>query len=78
MPTATRRCGSTLPATLHHRHVSVLLEDADTTGDIGAQATALLALLDPDYVHHQLTERGQTLKSLGDAWEVLARKLCGT
>ena len=56
MPTATRRCGSTRPATLHHRHVSVLLEDAGTTGDIGAQATALLALLDPDYVHHQLTE----------------------
>jgi hypothetical protein len=55
----------------------VLLEDAGTTGDIGAQATALLALLDPDYVHHQLTEGGQTLKSLGDAWEALARKLCG-
>jgi len=29
-------------------------------------------------VHHQLTERGQTLKSLGAAWEALARKLCGT
>lgn len=66
------------PATLHHRHVSVLLEDAGTTGDIDAQAAALLALLDPDYVHHQLTERGETLKSLGNAWETLARKLCGT
>jgi AcrR family transcriptional regulator len=66
------------PATLHHRHVSILLEDAGTTGDIGAQATALLALLDPDYVHHQLNESGQTLKSLGAAWESLARKLCGT
>ena len=66
------------PATLHHRHVTVLLEDAATTGDLGAQATALLALLDADYVHHQLTERGQTLKSLGDAWDTLARKLCGT
>jgi hypothetical protein len=29
-------------------------------------------------VHHQLNERGQTMKSLGDAWETLARKLCGT
>ena len=66
------------PATLHHRHVTVLLEDASTTGDLNAQAAALLALLDADYVHHQLTDGGQTLKSLGDAWETLARKLCGT
>ncbi|SRR5690242_8653301 len=66
------------PATLHHRHITVLLEEAGTTGDLGAQATALLALLDADYVHHQLTEGGQTLKSLGDAWETLARKVCGT
>jgi AcrR family transcriptional regulator len=66
------------PAMLQHRHVQVLLEDADTTGDLDAQATALLALLDADYVHHQLNERGQTMKSLGDAWETLARKLCGT
>ena len=65
------------PATLHHRHVTVLLEDAGTTGDLNAHATALLALLDPDYVHHQLAERGQTLKSLGAAWETVARKLCG-
>ena len=65
------------PATLHHRHVRVLLEDAGTTGDLDAQATALLALLDSDYVHHHLTERGATLESLGDAWESVARKLCG-
>jgi AcrR family transcriptional regulator len=66
------------PATLHHRHVTVLLNEAATTGDLDAQATALLALLDADYVHHQLTEAGQTLKSQGDAWETLARKICGT
>jgi AcrR family transcriptional regulator len=66
------------PAMLHHRHVRVLLEHARTSGDLDAQATALLALLDADYVHHQLAEGGQTLKSLGDAWETLARKLCGT
>lgn len=66
------------PAMLQHRHVRVLLEDADTTGDLDAQATALLALLDADYVHHQLTERGETLESLDDAWETLARKICGT
>jgi AcrR family transcriptional regulator len=66
------------PATLHHRHVTVLLQDASTTGDLDAQAAALLALLDADYVHHQLTEGGHTLKTLGDAWETVARKLCGT
>lgn len=65
------------PARVHHRHVYVLLRDADTTGDLDAQATALLALLDPDYVHHQLTEGGKTLDGLGDAWESVARKLCG-
>jgi AcrR family transcriptional regulator len=65
------------PATLHHRHVHVLLEAADTTGDLDAQAAALTALLDADYVHQQLTERDETLESLGDAWESVARKLCG-
>ncbi len=65
------------PAMLQHRHVRVLLEDAGTTGDLDAQATALLALLDADYVHHQLIERGETLETLGDAWESMARKLCG-
>ena len=65
------------PASLHHRHVRVLLEEAGTTGDLDAQATALLALLDADYVHHQLAERGATLDSLGEAWESVARKLCG-
>lgn len=65
------------PAMLQHRHVRLLLEDAGTTGDLDAQATALVALLDADYVHHQLIERGETLESLGDAWESMARKLCG-
>jgi AcrR family transcriptional regulator len=65
------------PAMLQHRHVRVLLEDAGTTGDLDAQATALVALLDADYIHHQLIERGETLESLGDAWESMARKLCG-
>ena len=65
------------PVMLHHRHVRVLLEDAHTTGDLDAQAFALLGLLDADYVQYQMTERGQTLDDLGDAWESLARKLCG-
>lgn len=66
------------PMMLHHSHIRLLLESAGTTGDLETQATALMALLDADYVHHQLTERGQTLADLGDAWETVARKLCGS
>jgi len=60
-----------------HTHVRVLLKAADSTGDLDAQADALLALLDADYVQHQLDDRGRTLDSQGDAWDSLARKLCG-
>jgi len=66
------------PMMLHHRHIRVLLDGADTTGDLDSQATALMALLDTDYVHHQLAEGGRTLDDLGDAWETVARKLCGS
>ncbi|MGD9618558.1 MAG: TetR/AcrR family transcriptional regulator [Mycolicibacterium sp.] len=66
------------PMALHHSHIRLLLEDAGTTGDLDTQATALLALLDAGYVHHQLAGQGRTLAELGDNWEMLARKLCGT
>lgn len=66
------------PATLHHAHIRILLESAGTTGDLDAQADALLALLDADRVAHELTDRGRTLEQLGDAWDTVARKLCGT
>jgi hypothetical protein len=55
----------------------MLLASAGTTGNLDAQTDALLALLDADYVEHQLDDAGQTLQTLGDAWESLARKLCG-
>jgi AcrR family transcriptional regulator len=58
-------------------HVRVLLASAETTGNLDAQTDALLALLDVDYVQHQLGDGGQTLQALSDAWESLARKLCG-
>jgi AcrR family transcriptional regulator len=58
-------------------HVRMLLASAGTTGNLDAQTDALLALLDADYVEHQLNDAGQTLQTLGDAWESLARKLCG-
>lgn len=66
------------PMMLHHRHVRVLLEEAGTTGDLDAQATALLALLDADYVRHETADRGRTLDHMGNAWETLARKICET
>jgi AcrR family transcriptional regulator len=70
----TRHVGA---AAVQRTHVRVLLQTAETTGDLDVQTDALLALLDPDYVEHQLNEGGHTLETLGDAWESLARKLCG-
>jgi AcrR family transcriptional regulator len=66
------------PMMLHHSHVRMLLDQAHTSGDLDAQTTALLALLDADYVRHETTERGRTLSDLGDAWDTLVGKLCGT
>lgn len=66
------------PMMLHHSHVRMLLDQAHTTGDLDAQTTALLALLDADYVRHETTERGRTLGDLGDAWDTLVGKICGT
>jgi AcrR family transcriptional regulator len=73
------RYGSTVnaPIMVLRMHIRVLLASAGTTGNLDAQADALLALLDADYVEHQLADYGQTLQSLGDGWESLARKLCG-
>lgn len=65
------------PAAVLRRHVRVLLASAETSGDLVVQADTLLALLDTDYVEHQLNDGGHTLQTLGDAWESLARKLCG-
>lgn len=65
------------PATLHRTHVRLLLQTAGTTGDLDAQADALLALLDADYVAHQVADLDRDLDQQADAWESLARKLCG-
>nr|BBX78035.1 TetR family transcriptional regulator [Mycobacterium florentinum] len=70
----TRHAGA---AAVQRTHVRVLLQAAHTSGDLDVQTDALLALLDVDYVEHQLNYGGHTLESLGDAWEGLARKLCG-
>ncbi|MCP9274403.1 TetR/AcrR family transcriptional regulator [Mycolicibacterium arenosum] len=65
------------PATLHRTHVRSLLAAADTSGDLDAQADALVALLDADYVTHRFVDLGRSLREQGDAWESVARKLCG-
>ncbi|MGV0678068.1 TetR family transcriptional regulator [Mycolicibacterium fortuitum] len=64
------------PFTLHRTHVRMLLETAGTTGDLDAQADALISLLDPDYLTHQLS-LGRSLDELIAAWQDTARKLCG-
>jgi AcrR family transcriptional regulator len=65
------------PASLHRTHVRMLLDTAGTTGDLDAQADALLSLIDADYVTHQVDDLGRSIDVQGDAWESLARKLCG-
>lgn len=65
------------PHTLNHAHVRLLLRAAGTTGNLDTQADALLALLEADYVAHQCDDVGMTLDDFGDAWEDVARKLCG-
>jgi len=68
---------STAAVLVLRRHVRVLLEAAETSGDLDAQTDALLALLAADYVEHRIGTDGLTVEQLGDAWESLARKLCG-
>lgn len=58
-------------------HLRILLGEASTSGDLDAQADALLALLDPDYIRHRTDRGGLTLGDLVAAWEGLAHKLCG-
>lgn len=60
-----------------HAHVRMLLASAGTSGDLDAQADALLALLDPGYVAYQIDSRNQTTATMTQAWESLAHKLCG-
>ena len=51
--------------------------DGGSSGDLDAQPDALVALLDTDYVTHQVNDLGKSLEEQGQAWESLARKLCG-
>lgn len=62
---------------LLHTHVRRLLAQARSTGDLDAQADALLALLDADYVVFHTDARGRGIEGIAAAWESLAAKLCG-
>src|ERR1700692_322468 len=56
----TRDAGA---AAVQRTHVRVLLAAANTTGDLDVQTEALLALLDVDYVEHQLDYGSRTLET---------------
>jgi AcrR family transcriptional regulator len=62
---------------VQHTHVRMLLAAAHSTGDLDTQTAALLSPLDADYVTHQHYDLGHSVAAQGDAWESLARKLCG-
>lgn len=64
------------PATLHRTHLRTLLGAAGASGNLDVQADALLALLDADYVAHQIHDLDVGLDAQAEAWEGLARKLC--
>lgn len=63
---------------LHRAHVRMLLEAAGTTGNLDAQTDALLGLLAPDHIAHQLADLGQTVDTLAQGWQSVTHKLCGT
>jgi AcrR family transcriptional regulator len=65
------------PFLVLHTHLRLLLTDAKTSGDLDAQADALLQLLDPYYVNFQLSDRRRTIETLSAAWGSVASKLCG-
>jgi AcrR family transcriptional regulator len=64
-------------ARLHRTHIRVLFERAGTNGNLEVQTDALMGLLDPSYVAHKL-RAGETLTTMGHAWNEVALKLCGT
>ncbi|MDR3664735.1 MAG: helix-turn-helix domain containing protein [Mycobacterium sp.] len=66
------------PTAVQRTHIRILLRSASTTGNLDAQIDALLALLEADYVIHQHDDLGHNLDAQAEAWESLARKLCGT
>ncbi|MRH89032.1 TetR family transcriptional regulator [Nocardia sp. SYP-A9097] len=63
------------PYNLTKTHVSILLRQAGTPGDIALLADALLAPLGAALVLHQIRRLGFTLEQVGDNWEALVRRI---
>lgn len=64
------------PESVLRTHIRVLLADAHSTGDLAAQADALVALLDVDYIEARRAD-GHDLDAQIRAWCSVAGKLCG-
>jgi len=64
------------PDSVLRTHIRILLAAAGTTGDLDAQADALTALFDADYIQARL-DAGHTLDEQIRAWQSVATKLCG-
>lgn len=58
-------------------HVAMLLRGAQTPGDTGLLADALLATLGAGLVLHQIRTLGHTREQIGDNWEALVRRVAG-
>lgn len=58
-------------------HVTMLLREAGTPGELGLLADSLLAGLGAALVLHQLRTLGYTREQIGDSWEALVRRVAG-
>ncbi|WP_256668368.1 TetR/AcrR family transcriptional regulator [Nocardia cyriacigeorgica] len=76
MGPADERYGG-LPYNLLKTHVSMLLREAGTPGDIPLLADSLLAALSATLVLHQIRALGYTRDQIGDHWEGLVRRVAG-
>ncbi|MET8798100.1 helix-turn-helix domain-containing protein [Nocardia sp. NPDC004568] len=68
---------SSRPYLVLKTHVTMLLRDAGTPGDLGLLADSLLAGLGAALVLHQLRAQGYTREQIGDSWEALVRRVAG-
>jgi AcrR family transcriptional regulator len=63
------------PYNVMKTHVTLLLRQAGTAGDIRLLADTLLATLDAGLVLHQTQVQGYTLEQIGDHWEALVHRI---
>lgn len=73
---ADERYGSA-PYLVHKTHVSMLLRQAGTPGEVPLIADALLGTLSAGLVLHQLRVLDYTRQQIGDNWEDLVHRIAG-